>query len=511
MNLTIKARLILSMGLLSVLLLAGGLMGLWSTWNVNSSLQTVYEKRLAAIQRVDVMTKALNRLRYSIASSSLDTKPESVEAKLKSFQADLTLGNKAWADFVADIDPEEKSRADAFSQSFGKYFTVAIKPAMEAMEAHDVATVGELVRGPLESEYKPIQDGLDDLIAMENELTKGEYERAQANYQAVRIICILGVASGFALALGFGVWLIRAISTPLNTAVQVAQSVKDGNLTQKIDASAKDETGRVLGALSDMSSSLRHIVGEVRQSSEEIRNASSQIAQGNAELSTRTESQAASLEQTAASVEELSSTVRLNAENAIQADTLARNAAEVAVRGGQAVSRVVETMQDINRSANSISDIIGTIEGIAFQTNILALNAAVEAARAGEEGRGFAVVAGEVRSLAQRSANAAKEIKDLIDDSVTKVGAGTRLVDEAGSTMNEVVQSITRVADIMGEISSASQEQASGIDQISKAVTLMDEQVQSNAAMVEQASAAAQALRDQSNQLSQTVAVFKVA
>ncbi|MEX3949717.1 methyl-accepting chemotaxis protein [Paraburkholderia sp. EG287B] len=509
-SLTIKARLIAVMTALSVLLLAGGLMGLWSISRVNDSLHEVYEARLVSIQRIDLMNTALNRLRFTIASSALDTKQAYIDAKLQSFKSDMKSGDQAWADYTKNLTPEEKEETDAFVPVFGKFVVGVVQPAMAAMAAHDISAIDDISRGPLEALYEPVQDGLDRLVHLEGELAKREYERSQQNYQIVRVLCIVGVLAGGLMAFGFSAWLIRAISTPLNTAVQVAQNVKNGNLTQRIDTHSTDETGRVLGALADMSQSLSRIVSDVRNSSNSIRNASVQIAQGNQELSSRTESQAASLEETAASVEQLSSTVRLNAENAIQADALARSASEVAARGGQAVTRVVETMQDINRSANSISDIIGTIEGIAFQTNILALNAAVEAARAGEEGRGFAVVAGEVRSLAQRSAGAAKEIKDLIDDSVGKVGAGTRLVDEAGTTMKEVVQSITRVADIMGEISSASQEQAQGIEQISQAVTQMDQQVQSNAAMVEQASAAAQQLRDESAQLSRTVAIFNV-
>ncbi|WP_321960884.1 methyl-accepting chemotaxis protein [Paraburkholderia sp. J7] len=509
-SLTIKARLIAVMTALSVLLLAGGLMGLWSLSRVNDSLHEVYEARLVSIQRIDLMNTALNRLRFTIASSALDTKQESIDAKLQSFKSDMQIGDQAWVDYTKNLTPEEKAETDAFVPVFGKFVAGVVQPAMRAMSAHDISAIDGISRGPLETLYIPVQDGLDRMVKLEGELAKREYERSQENYQIVRVLCVVGVFTGGLMAFGFSAWLIRAIATPLNTAVQVAQNVKNGNLTQRIDTHSTDETGRVLGALADMSQSLSRIVSDVRNSSESIKNASAQIAQGNQELSSRTESQAASLEETAASVEQLSSTVRLNAENAIQADTLARSASEVAARGGQAVTRVVETMQDINRSANSISDIIGTIEGIAFQTNILALNAAVEAARAGEEGRGFAVVAGEVRSLAQRSAGAAKEIKDLIDDSVTKVGAGTRLVDEAGTTMKEMVQSITRVADIMGEISSASQEQAQGIEQISQAVTQMDQQVQSNAAMVEQASAAAQQLRAESAQLSRTVAIFNV-
>jgi methyl-accepting chemotaxis protein len=286
--------------------------------------------------------------------------------------------------------------------------------------------------------------------------------------------------------------------------------VADGDLTGTIVVTSKDETGQLLQALQDMNNGLVRIVTQVRMGTDTIATASSQIATGNLDLSSRTEEQASSLEETASSMEELTSTVKQNADNARQSNQLAMTASEVAVRGGAVVSQVVETMGSINDSANKIVDIIGVIDGIAFQTNILALNAAVEAARAGEQGRGFAVVASEVRNLAQRSASAAKEIKTLIDDSVEKVGTGSRLVNEAGATMGEVVESVRRVTDIMSEITAASQEQTDGIEQINQAVMQMDQVTQKNAALVEEAAAAAESLQDQASNLLQVVSVFKL-
>ncbi|RIX83273.1 methyl-accepting chemotaxis protein [Acidovorax cavernicola] len=308
----------------------------------------------------------------------------------------------------------------------------------------------------------------------------------------------------------FAFFISRSIVRPLAKAVGVAETVAAGDLSANIRVDSRDETGQLMQALKDMNTNLAKVVGEVRTGTETIATASGQIASGNQDLSSRTEEQASSLEQTAASMEELTSTVKQNADNARQANQLAVSASEVAVKGGAVVSQVVDTMGSINASSKKIVDIIGVIDGIAFQTNILALNAAVEAARAGEQGRGFAVVASEVRSLAQRSAAAAKEIKTLIGDSVEKVEEGSKQVAEAGRTMEEIVGSVKRVTDIMGEITAASQEQTSGIEQINQAITQMDQVTQQNAALVEEASAAAQSLQEQAGSLVQAVSVFKL-
>ena len=296
----------------------------------------------------------------------------------------------------------------------------------------------------------------------------------------------------------------------LDKAISVSEQIAAGDLTVKIDVDSQDETGHLLGSLKEMNEGLARIVGEVRTGADSIATATEQIAAGNADLSQRTEEQASALEETASSMEELTSTVKQNADNAQQANQLAISASGVAVKGGDVINKVVRTMESITDSSRKISDIIGVIDGIAFQTNILALNAAVEAARAGEQGRGFAVVAAEVRSLAQRSAAAAKEIKTLIEDSVSKVQDGSRLVEEAGHTTQEIVTSIKRVTDIMAEISAASLEQSSGIEQVNTAITQMDDVTQQNAALVEQAAAAAESLEEQALQLVQVVTRFKL-
>ncbi|MES2040149.1 MAG: methyl-accepting chemotaxis protein, partial [Pseudomonadota bacterium] len=313
-----------------------------------------------------------------------------------------------------------------------------------------------------------------------------------------------------ALGLLLAYWIARVVARPLQEAVRVARTVASGDLTSDIQVKTKDETGQLLQALKEMNASLLSVVSEVRTGTDLIATASTEIANGNMDLSARTESQAGSLEETASSMEELTSTVKHNSDNARQANQLSHSASAVAQKGGSVVSQVVDTMGSINESSKKIVDIIAVIDGIAFQTNILALNAAVEAARAGEQGRGFAVVASEVRNLAQRSASAAKEIKTLINDSVEKVDLGTRLVDQAGITMQEVVDSVRRVSDIISEITAAGAEQSSGIDQINTAIIQMDQVTQQNAALVEEAAAAAGALQEQAANLSRVVGVFKL-
>ena len=353
------------------------------------------------------------------------------------------------------------------------------------------------------------QDAIEEFIDLQKVKSKKGQVSAEETYHSAMTLML--TLTGLALlAGGFIAWFsTRSITRPLTQAVKVAQTVAAGDLTSHIEVDSTDETGQLLQALKDMNDSLVNIVGKVRIGTDTIATASSQIAAGNLDLSSRTEEQASSLEETASSMEELTSTVKQNADYARQANQLAASASETALKGGMVVAQVVDTMSSINASSKKIVDIIGVIDGIAFQTNILALNAAVEAARAGEQGRGFAVVASEVRNLAQRSAAAAKEIKGLIDDSVEKVSAGAKLVEQAGNTMDKIVESVKRVTDIMSEITAASQEQTSGIEQINQAIVQMDEVTQQNAALVEEAAAAAGSLEDQAGTLLQAVSAFK--
>ncbi|MDP9899218.1 methyl-accepting chemotaxis protein [Variovorax ginsengisoli] len=348
---------------------------------------------------------------------------------------------------------------------------------------------------------------LADLIESQAKVAQAASDRTAAIARAVMVATAL-IAG--ALFFGIGHAVSRGVVLPIGRAVKVAQAVASGDLTSQIDTRGTDETAQLLQALKAMNDSLILTVGSVRRSSESIATGSSQIASGNTDLSHRTETQASNLQQTATSMEELSSTVRNNADTARQASQLASSASDVAAKGGSVVAQVVGTMAEITQSSHKISEIIGVIDGIAFQTNILALNAAVEAARAGEQGRGFAVVASEVRSLAQRSASAAKEIKGLINDSVEKVLNGSRLVDNAGQTMEDIVAQVRRVTDLIGEISSATQEQTSGIELVSGAVAQLDQVTQQNAALVEESAAAAEGLKHQASELVSAVSVFRL-
>jgi methyl-accepting chemotaxis protein len=349
---------------------------------------------------------------------------------------------------------------------------------------------------------------LGDILAYESAQAKQAGDEVEAVLRTSQLLLVglglLAVLLGAAVAL----FITRSITVPLNAAVDLAEKVAGGDLSTHIEVRATDETGRLLGALKAMNDSLLNVVSQVRHGTNTITVASNEIAAGNMDLSSRTEQQASSLEETASSMEELTSTVKENADNARQADSLARSASEVASKGGAIVAQVVDTMGSINTSSRRIVDIISVIDGIAFQTNILALNAAVEAARAGEQGRGFAVVASEVRNLAQRSAAAAREIKELISASVADVDDGSKLVNEAGQTMGDIVDSIRRVTDIMGRITSASREQTMGIEQINVAITQMDEVTQQNAALVEQAAAASQSMQEQAEALARVVGFF---
>jgi methyl-accepting chemotaxis protein len=349
-----------------------------------------------------------------------------------------------------------------------------------------------------------------DLVQHERKMMEAGNERASDSIGSARMLISALAVIAIAVSIAFAYAVTRSITQPIGEAVRVAQTVASGDLTSHISVTSTDETGALIGALKEMNDKLRQTVMGVQSSASSIATGSVQIASGNVDLSQRTEEQAASLEQTAASMEELTATVKQNTDNARQANQLAEQASAEASKGGQVVSDVVDTMHSISESAREMSDIIALIEGIAFQTNILALNAAVEAARAGEQGRGFAVVAAEVRTLAQRSATAAKEIKGLIQASSTKVEQGSTLADRAGSTMKEIMTAITRVASVMSEIAAASNQQQQGIEQVGQAITQMDQVTQQNAALVEEAAAAAASLQDQAQHLREAIAVFRV-
>ncbi len=377
--------------------------------------------------------------------------------------------------------------------------------------APDLAKAREMMHNLIYHQYKAkIMKPMNEFFILLDQRTQGELMAIQTIQERWEMVAISASVIMSIMVLVSLVFVRKRTSALLSDVSRIAEGISSGNLSQKINTSDHSEEGRLLTILNDMQSELASIIGTIRMNAEGVATASSEIAQGNTDLSHRTEEQASSLEETSASMEELSTTVQQNTDSAKKANELAMKASNVAMKGGEVVSDVVNTMKDINEASQKIADIISVIDGIAFQTNILALNAAVEAARAGELGRGFAVVAGEVRNLAQRSAEAAKEIKGLITSSVERVEQGTILVDQAGMTMNEVVISIRHVTDIMNEINSASSEQNDGISQIGQAVTHMDESTQQNAALVEQTAAAAESMKNQAQQLVQTIAMFQI-
>ena len=433
---------------------------------------------------------------------------EPYETGKRNFEVQL----RALTELTAD-NPQQQERLKQLSDKQRTWISAAIDPAI-ALRRSGGDELAAVVAGEQSNKGKAGMDSMRQLLseisATERTLLSQRTEEAEQVRRHTEWLMIGGGLLAAALAVLLAVVLGRNISRPLAAAVALAQRVARGDLSSKIEVRSKDETGQLMQALQDMNSALTGIVREVRGGTDTITTAAAEISSGNMDLSSRTEQQASSLEETASSMEELTATVKQNADSARQARELAGSASSVAVRGGEMVSEVVDTMGTINESARKIADIIGVIDGIAFQTNILALNAAVEAARAGEQGRGFAVVASEVRNLAQRSASAAKEIKELIDDSVSKVDAGSKLVDRAGATMKEVVASVQRVSQIINDIAVASEEQRNGIEQVNDAITQMDQVTQQNAALVEEAAAAASALKDQADNLAQAVSIFQL-
>jgi methyl-accepting chemotaxis protein len=466
------------------------------------------------VGEVDRILESLINMETGQRGFSLTGEDESLAPYLigkTSFQRHWEAAKSLTAD-----NPQQQERFANLQAEENKWRTTMVDPAI-ALRRDVVAGKNQMDAVITLEEAGGGQAGMNTMRAILAQIKTTESalqdqrSKAAVALQAQTTYMLVGGGIVAVLLAGMlAVWLAHNITRPLGVAVDLAKRVAEGDLTATVEVKSKDETGQLMGALKDMNESLVRVVSEVRAGTETIASASAQIAGGNMDLSSRTEQQASSLEETASSMEELTSTVKQNADNARQANTLAVSASEVAGKGGAAVAQVVGTMGSINESAKKIVDIIGVIDGIAFQTNILALNAAVEAARAGEQGRGFAVVASEVRNLAQRSAAAAKEIKTLIGDSVEKVETGTRLVDQAGTTMEEIVISVKRVTDIISEISAASDEQRAGIEQVNQAISQMDQATQQNASLVEEAAAAAEAMQDQSKNLAQVVSVFKL-
>jgi len=508
----ISTRLILLVALMSVLLVGTGLVGLSGMAASNAGLKTVYEDRTVALgQLADIQARMLTNANL-LASATLDGTPAAISRSSEQVQANIAEITKQWKAYEATyLTPEEKEIAARFAAARGQYVSGALWPALAALAAGDLQQARQISNEKVPGLWAPSRTELTALIDLQLREGQHEYEKAVAHFESVRAIAIAAIVSGLIGGAALGAYLILGIGRALAQANELASAIAGGNLGSQVDAHGKDEVASLLRGLLQMQARLAAVVLRVRSGSESVATASAEIAQGNQDLSARTESQASALQQTAASMEELDSTVRQNADSAREADQMARNAAAVAARGGTAVGLVVETMKEISEASHQINNIIGTIEGIAFQTNILALNAAVEAARAGEQGRGFAVVASEVRSLASRSAGAAKEIKQLIGSSVERTQRGSVQVDQAGHTMREVVQAIERVTALMTEINTASREQSAGVSQVGEAVQQMDQATQQNAALVEQMAAATSSLSTQAKDLVQSVAVFRLA
>ncbi len=508
-NLRIGSKLALAFTITTLLTVLLAVLA-WSQMSrINAGSEDLATNWLPSVQAISNVRVAANRVRRT--ESDLFLRDDLDRAKLKAeLQTRMALWTKAEAAYDSLVTPGEERRLfDVYRASRKKYqeAQVQLLSIPEGDRAAEVKGFG----GASEQAFESLASDLSNLAEFNTSsadkaaaAVRVTYEQAKWNMLAITV----GIT---VIAAWLAWWITKMITRPIAEAVRVAETVSAGDLTSQIRATSKDETGQLLRALASMNESLVRVVGSVRASSDSISTGANEIATGNTDLSQRTEEQAANLEETAASMEELTSTVRANSETAMQANQLATSASAVAQRGGEVVSEVVATMEEIAQSSHKIVDIIGVIDGIAFQTNILALNAAVEAARAGEQGRGFAVVATEVRSLAQRSADAAKEIKTLIHSSVEKVEAGSALVGSAGATMSDITLQVRRVADLIGEISAASGEQTQGIAQVSDAVAQLDQVTQQNAALVEEAAAAADSLNQQASQLVAAVSVFRLA
>jgi methyl-accepting chemotaxis protein len=518
-NLSISAKLYVFAAFISLIAIGIGAHGLYGISQANERLQRTLEASLADIKALQALDHVLFRYKEQVQDwknilirghdqTGYDRYLSNFKKKQDTIRSEIESAKKAFE--AADMDPApltsvEKSHREVYE----KYLTALT--AFKVGKEDTTSIVDRSVRGI----DQPVAEALDKLSEkVEAHVEEGavkEREKTVAAYNESRLVAIVSITIAVLLLFLSAHLFRRAILTPLNRAVSLAQAVAAGDLSTRIVIDRHDEFGSLLTALQEMNDSLTRIVEEVRSGGEAITSAAQQVSTGNTDLSQRTEEQASMLEETASNMEELTATVRQNSDNALRANEVTRKASEIAAKGGTAVDQVVTTMGTIQDSSRRIVDIISVIDGIAFQTNILALNAAVEAARAGEQGRGFAVVASEVRNLAQRSADAAKQIKTLIGDSVEKVDNGTRLVEQAGGTIKEIVEAVSRVTTLMAEISAASSEQSSGIEQVNQAVMQMDQVVQQNAALVEEAAAAAESMQEQAQFLHRSVSFFRLA
>src|SRR5450830_981535 len=514
-NITVRFSLMGALALFAAMIALGAAVGIFALGRANESTVMVHDVTARALTINDAYkdttrTRAALTRAYTALKEQNDQEVKNSALKSAQTSYDRTLKlldefNKAPA-FKGQDDKLKADLTDA-----GKQLSDVLNKAADALRNNDTAAYAEINGRDITAKGASFSTQLEKFQKLTKDLSEDIVAQREREYNMVVWLVVVGLVAALALVLTVHFVLRSIVLTPLNRAVTLLDQVANGDLTMKIADPGRNEIGRLFASIRSMQQGLLNTVSRVRSSTDIINTGAQEIAAGNLDLSARTETQASSLEETAASMEQLTGTVKQNAENAQQANQLAHSASETAVKGGEVVNQVVDTMNAINESSRKIVDIISVIDGIAFQTNILALNAAVEAARAGEQGRGFAVVATEVRSLAQRSSAAAREIKVLIDDSVSKVGTGTVLVEQAGATMHDVMAGIARVTGIMAEISHATQEQGYGIEQVNRAIVDMDRVTQQNAALVEQAAAAAQELQQQAAQLEQEVGIFRLA
>ncbi|OYT91143.1 MAG: methyl-accepting chemotaxis protein [Burkholderiales bacterium PBB3] len=505
--------LILILGLVSLLVLIGAF-GIYSIGESNASLKTVYKDRTepaVELGQIDALTYSS---RMHVAQALANPLPDVISQSIEAIQSNQLAIQEKWQSYrQRSLSPDEAVLADAFENSMATFVDKGLKPAIDALKANDITDAQAAMIAKMTPLAVSVKAGIDALKAVQVDGARNVFERASAHYRWLFWSAILLVTSGLVFSLLFGLATIRTIGSQLggepHEAKDVAQRVGTGDLSKTIDLRAGD-SGSLMAQLQHMQLSLAHVVQEVRHTAGAVANASAEIAIGNNSLSTRTEHQASALQQTAVSMHDLGLAVRVNEDRAMHADQLARNAATAAVKGGSAMGDMAQTMREIDDSSRRIVDIIGVIDGIAFQTNILALNAAVEAARAGEQGRGFAVVASEVRSLAGRSAQAAREVKSLIGASVDRVDRGNALMAEADESMSLAVNSIQEVTRVISEISNASKEQTASVRVVGQAISMMDQATQQNAAMVEEIAAATGGLQHEANQLVNAVSIFRL-